>query len=60
EFIADPEQIFWILLRQGNARPYSGVDKQKISANEAVAQALKEQIMGARKGTSQRMLKFER
>ncbi len=40
ELIANPEQIFGILLPHGDTRPYSRVDEQKISANEAVAQAL--------------------
>lgn len=60
ELIANPEQIFWILLPHGNARPDSRVNKQKISADEAVAQALEKQVMCARKSMAQRFLKFDR
>ena len=55
EFVPNPKQIFWILQVHWNARPYSGMDEQKVSTGETVAETLQEQFVFAGKDLQQQL-----
>lgn len=60
ELIANPEQVFRDLLRYGNARPYSRVNEQIISAHKAVVEALEKEIVCTGEDLTQGLLKLGR
>ncbi len=60
ELIANPEQVFRNLLRYGNARPYSRVNEQIISAHKAVVEALEKEIVCTGEDLTQGLLKLGR
>ena len=56
ELMTDPEQIVRILLPDRNAGVNAGMDKQKISATEMIAQTLQKQFVCTRKSVPKAQL----